>query len=84
MPCAPLIPVVTVAAINVGAIVGGLIVTEKIFEYPGMGSFLINALSNGDFPQLMPWLVIVVLSTVFFNLVADVAYVWLDPRIRLT
>jgi peptide/nickel transport system permease protein len=79
-----LIPVVTISAINVGAIVGGLIVTERIFDYPGMGGFLITALSNGDFPQLMPWLVIVVISTIFFNLVADVAYAWLDPRIRLT
>jgi peptide/nickel transport system permease protein len=78
-----LIPVVTITAINVGAIVTGLIVTEKIFEYPGMGLFLINALNNGDYPQLMPWLVIVVLSTLTFNLLADVAYAWLDPRIRL-
>ena len=78
-----LIPVVTVAAIDIGAIVGGLIITEKIFEYPGMGLFLINALNNGDFPQLMPWLVIIVMSTIVFNLFADVAYAWLDPRIRL-
>jgi peptide/nickel transport system permease protein len=78
-----LIPVVTVAAIDVGAIVGGLIITERIFEYPGMGLYLITALGNGDFPQLMPWLVIIVISTITFNLLADVAYAWLDPRIRL-
>jgi ABC-type dipeptide/oligopeptide/nickel transport system permease component len=78
-----LIPVVTVAAIDIGAIVGGLIITERIFEYPGMGLFLITALGNGDFPQLMPWLVIIVMSTIVFNLLADVAYAWLDPRIRL-
>lgn len=78
-----LIPVVTVAAIDVGAIVGGLIITERIFEYPGMGLYLITALNNGDFPQLMPWLVIIVMSTILFNLFADVAYAWLDPRIRL-
>jgi peptide/nickel transport system permease protein len=78
-----LIPVVTVAAIDIGAIVGGLIITEKIFEYPGMGTYLITALNNGDFPQLMPWLVIIVISTILFNLFADIAYAWLDPRIRL-
>ena len=78
-----LIPVVTVAAIDIGAIVGGLIITERIFDYPGMGLYLITALNNGDFPQLMPWLVIIVMSTIVFNLFADVAYAWLDPRIRL-
>jgi len=78
-----LIPVVTVAAIDIGAIVGGLIITESIFEYPGMGSYLIDALTNGDFPQLMPWLVIIVMSTILFNLFADITYAWLDPRIRL-
>ena len=78
-----LIPVVTVAAIDIGAVVGGLIITEGIFEYRGMGLYLIRALNNGDFPELMPWLVIIVISTVLFNLLADVAYAWLDPRIRL-
>jgi peptide/nickel transport system permease protein len=78
-----LIPIVTVAALDIGTIVGGLIVTERIFEYKGMGDFLITALDNGDFPQLMPWLVIITLSVVLFNLLADVSYAWLDPRIRL-
>jgi peptide/nickel transport system permease protein len=78
-----LIPIVTVAAIDIGAIVGGLIITERIFEYRGMGDFLIGALDNGDFPQLMPWMVIIVSSVIFFNLIADILYAWLDPRIRL-
>jgi peptide/nickel transport system permease protein len=78
-----MIPIVTVAAIDIGAIVGGLIITERIFEYRGMGDFLITALDNGDFPQLMPWMVIIVLSTIAFNLIADIMYAYLDPRIRL-
>jgi peptide/nickel transport system permease protein len=78
-----LIPVVTVAAIDIGAIVGGLIITERIFQYRGMGDFFLTAFDNGDFPQLMPWIVIVVLSVILFNLLADVLYAWLDPRIRL-
>jgi peptide/nickel transport system permease protein len=78
-----LIPVVTVAAIDIGAIVGGLIITERIFQYRGMGDFFLTAFDNGDFPQLMPWIVIVVLSVIVFNLIADVMYAWLDPRIRL-
>jgi peptide/nickel transport system permease protein len=78
-----LIPIVTVAAIDIGAIIGGLIITERIFEYKGMGDFFLTALGNGDFPQLMPWLVIVVISVILFNLLADVLYAVLDPRIRL-
>ena len=78
-----LIPVVTFAAIDVGAIVGGLIITERIFEYKGMGDFFLTAFENGDFPQLMPWMVFVVVSLIAFNLLADVTYAWLDPRIRL-
>ncbi|MGD9702490.1 MAG: ABC transporter permease [Acidimicrobiia bacterium] len=78
-----LIPVTTAAALEVGAIVGGLIITERIFEYRGMGDFFLTAFENGDFPQLMPWMVLVVISVIAFNLIADVLYAWLDPRIRL-
>jgi peptide/nickel transport system permease protein len=78
-----LVPVVTVSAIQAGAIVGGLIITERIFEYKGTGDYLITALGNGDFPQIMPLMVIIVSSVIIFNLLADIAYAWLDPRIRL-
>jgi peptide/nickel transport system permease protein len=78
-----LIPVVTVAALDVGAIIGGLIITERIFEYKGTGDFLITALGNGDFPQIMPLMVLIVSSVIIFNLIADLTYAWLDPRIRL-
>lgn len=78
-----LIPVVTVLAIDIGALLGGLIITENIFNYPGMGVFFIRASTNGDFPQMMPYLVIIVASVLLFNLIADLAYAYLDPRIRL-
>jgi len=78
-----LIPVVTVAAIEIGSIIGGLIITERIFQYRGMGDFFLTAYANGDFPQLMPWLVFVILGVIMFNLIADVLYAFLDPRIRL-
>jgi len=78
-----LIPIVTVAAIDMGAIIGGLIITERIFEYKGMGDFFLTAFTNGDFPQLMPWMVLVVASLILFNLIADITYAFLDPRIRL-
>jgi peptide/nickel transport system permease protein len=78
-----LIPVVTIAALDVGAIVGGLIITENIFSYPGMGKYFLSAFGEGDFPLLMPWMVLIVASVLVFNLLADVSYAWLDPRIRL-
>lgn len=78
-----LVPIVTLAALDIGAIVGGLIISENIFEYPGMGKFFLNAEGNGDFPELMPWMVIITTSVIVFNLLADLAYAWLDPRIRL-
>lgn len=78
-----LLPVVTLLGIDIGSILGGLIITEAIFDYPGMGVFFLKAQTNGDFPQLMPYLVIIVASVLFFNLLADLCYAVLDPRIRL-
>ncbi len=78
-----MIPIITVLALDIGALIGGLIITEKIFNYPGMGMYFITASGNGDFPQLMPYMVIIVTSILMFNLFADVTYAFLDPRIRL-
>ena len=78
-----LIPIVTVAAIDIGAILGGLIITERVFSYPGLGDFFLGAYENGDFPQLMPWMFFFTLVVIVFNLIADISYAWLDPRIRL-
>jgi peptide/nickel transport system permease protein len=78
-----LIPIVTIAAIDIGAILGGLIITERIFSYPGLGDFFLGAYENGDFPQLMPWMFFFTLVVIVFNLLADISYAWLDPRIRL-
>jgi peptide/nickel transport system permease protein len=78
-----LIPIVTLAALDIGAIVGGLIISENVFDYPGMGKFFLTAQANGDFPELMPWMVIITTSVLLFNLMADVLYAKLDPRISL-
>lgn len=78
-----LIPVTTLAFLDLGAIVGGLIITEGLFDYPGMGRFFLIAYSNGDFPELMPWMTVIVAAVVIFNLLADLSYAWLDPRIGL-
>jgi peptide/nickel transport system permease protein len=77
-----LIPLTTQVAIDVGAIAGGLIITEAIFEYPGMGRFFVDAISRGDYQQVLPWLMVAVTFVILFNLVADIMYAVLDPRIR--
>jgi peptide/nickel transport system permease protein len=79
-----LIPLVTVMAIDIGALFGGLVVTEQIFSIPGMGKLFIDALENGDTNVLLPWLMVTAIFIIVFNLLADVLYGVLDPRIRLT
>lgn len=79
-----LIPLTTVMAIDIGALFGGLIITEFIFVWPGMGRLFYDALLNGDTNMLMPWLMITAFFIIIFNLLADVLYGVLDPRIRLS
>ncbi len=78
-----LIPLTTFAAIDIGSIAAGLIITEQVFEYPGMGRFFLDAFANADYPMILPWMMIVVGFVIVFNLLADLSYAWLDPRIRL-
>jgi peptide/nickel transport system permease protein len=78
-----LIPLVTVMAIDIGALFGGLLVTEQIFSVPGMGKLFVDALTNGDTNVLLPWLMVTAVMIILFNLLADVLYGALDPRIRL-
>jgi peptide/nickel transport system permease protein len=78
-----LIPLTTFAALDVGAILGGLIITERIFEWPGMGNYFLDAFSDGDYVKILFWIMLVVLAVIVFNLVADLLYGVLDPRIRL-
>jgi peptide/nickel transport system permease protein len=79
-----LIPVVTVAALNFGAVLGGAVITETIFAWPGMGKLFIDSLNRGEVYTLMAWLMITAVAVIFFNMVADIIYGWLDPRIRLS
>lgn len=77
-----LIPVVTVSAINFGALIGGAVVTESIFQLDGMGPYFLTALGRPDVYSVMAWLMITALMVILFNLIADVTYGFLDPRIR--
>jgi len=77
-----LMPVITVVALTIPFLVGGAIVTESIFAWPGMGRLFITALFQQDFSLLMGYLVIISVLVVLFNLLADLAYGWLDPRVK--
>ncbi len=79
-----LIPLVNVTAIDMGALFGGLIITETIFSLPGMGRLLVDSLLNGDTAILLPWLMVTAAFIVVFNLVADLLVGVLDPRVRLS
>jgi peptide/nickel transport system permease protein len=76
-----MIPVVTLVALQMPAVFGGAIVTEQIFRVPGIGSLLIGAILANDTPVIMAVTFVFACLVVFFNLVADVLYGWLDPRI---
>jgi ABC-type dipeptide/oligopeptide/nickel transport system permease component len=78
-----LIPLITVMSLDIGALFGGLIITEQIFSIGGMGRLFFNALLAGDVYVLEAWMVVVAACIIGFNLLADVLYGVLDPRIRL-
>ncbi len=76
-----LIPVVTLVALQMPAVFGGAIVTEQIFRIPGIGSLLIDAILRNDTPVIMAVTFVFSCLVIFFNLMADLLYGWLDPRI---
>jgi peptide/nickel transport system permease protein len=76
-----LIPVVTLVALQIPAVFGGAIVTEQIFRVPGIGSLLINSILANDTPVIMAVTFVFSCLVILFNLVADLLYGWLDPRI---
>ena len=77
-----LIPVVTLVALGIPAVFGGAIVTEQIFRVPGIGELLVRSIGQGDTPVVAAILLIFATLVVLFNLLADVLYGVLDPRIR--
>jgi ABC-type dipeptide/oligopeptide/nickel transport system permease component len=78
------IPLVTVIGLDFGALLGGAIITEQIFQWDGVGQLLVTAINNRDFPVVQAAVFIIAASFILINLVVDILYTWLDPRIRLT
>jgi peptide/nickel transport system permease protein len=78
-----MIPLATIVAIDIGALLGGAVVTEAVFEWNAMGSLFIDSVNNLDPNPLMAFFLVVAIVAILFNLFADITYAALDPRIRL-
>lgn len=77
------IPLTTVVALDFGAVIGGAVVTERVFGWKGMGTMLITGVQEFDVNVVQAWLMVTAVVVVVFNLFADIAYAYLDPRIRV-
>ena len=78
-----LIPALTIIGISVGALLGGAVVTETVFTIPGMGRLVVQSIARRDYPVIQGAIVAIALTYVLVNLVVDVLYVYIDPRVRL-
>jgi len=79
-----ILPVLTVAGLNLGGLLGGTVIVEQVFSWPGLGQVMLNAVSQRDFPIVQAGLLIIALLFVIVNFVVDLLYAALDPRVRLT
>jgi peptide/nickel transport system permease protein len=79
-----LVPLVTLVTMNIPGIFSGALITEQVFAWPGMGRLFVDHAARADYPVLMGLVMCVSVLVVFFNLVADIAYAYLDPRIRFS
>lgn len=77
-----LIPVITLVALDIPTIFTGSLVTEQVFRVPGIGALLVDSIYRGDTPVVMAIAFIYAVLVVVFNLVADILYGWIDPRVR--
>ena len=76
------IPILTVIGLQVGVLLSGAIITESIFDWPGLGTLLLEAIQSRDYPLVQGCILVIALTYVAVNLATDLAYGWIDPRIR--
>jgi peptide/nickel transport system permease protein len=77
------LPVLTLLGMQVGALLGGAVITETIFNWPGIGSLLVESIQRRDYPVVQACVLMISLAYVMINLLTDLLYAWVDPRIRL-
>ncbi len=79
---ASLTPVVTMLGMDFGLLLGGAIITETVFNLPGLGTYVVNSVFDGDLPATLAVTVLAAFFISIMNLVVDIAYAYLDPRVR--
>jgi peptide/nickel transport system permease protein len=77
-----LIPIITVVGLSVGGLLGGAVITESIFGLPGVGRLAIEAIGNRDYPMIQATVLMVAITFIFVNLIVDLIYAFVDPRIH--
>jgi peptide/nickel transport system permease protein len=77
-----MLPIITLVALSLGFIIGGAITVEYVFSYPGIGLLIVEAIDQRDYPVLQAAFLLLTLSVILFNLLADLLYFRLDPRVQ--
>jgi peptide/nickel transport system permease protein len=78
-----LIPALTIIGVSIGALLGGAVVTETVFTIPGMGRLVVQSIARRDYPVIQGAIIVIAMTYVLVNLIVDVLYVYIDPRVRL-
>lgn len=78
-----LLPVITLLGLQLGTLLGGAVITETVFSWPGIGQLTIEAIQRRDYPVVQACVLLISLSYVVVNILTDIVYAWVDPRIRL-
>jgi len=79
-----LLPVITLLGLQLGTLLGGAVITEMVFSWPGLGQLTIDSINRRDYPVVQACVLLISLSYVVINTLTDLVYAWLDPRIRLS
>jgi len=78
-----MVPIVTIIGLEVGSLLSGAVLTETVFSLPGVGTALVQAILARDYPVVQGFTLVIAIIFILVNLVVDVSYAYLDPRIRL-
>ncbi len=77
-----LIPIITIIAIQFGYLLGGAVITETVFVYPGLGRLLVDAISRRDYPVVQACILLIAVMFILINIIVDILYTYIDPKIR--
>ncbi len=79
-----LLPVITTIGLQVGLLISGAVLTETVFAFPGIGSFMYRAIFSRDYPVLQGFIIFIAIGYALINLIVDISYSFIDPRVRVS